>query len=68
LIGFGDNGLAGDIDDRKSTSCVAFFLGDNIVSWSSQKQKIVVISSCEAEYVAVASEACQGVWLNHLLD
>jgi len=31
----------------------------------SQKQKIVTLSSCEAEYVAAA--ACQGVWLSRLI-
>jgi hypothetical protein len=30
------------------------------------KQKIVVLSSCEAEYVAATAAACQGVWLKQL--
>jgi hypothetical protein len=42
------------------------------VSWISQKQKVVALSSCEAEYIAAAYVACQGVWLarlvNELLD
>jgi hypothetical protein len=33
----------------------------------SQKQKIVAQSSCEAEYVAAAAAACQGVWLSRLV-
>ena len=67
LLGYSDSDMAGDIDDRKSTSGVAYFLGRSIVSWLSQKQKVVAQSSCEAEYIAAATAACQGVWLRSLL-
>ena len=67
LLGYSDSDLAGDIDDRKSTSGVAYFLGRSIVSWLSQKQKVVALSSCEAEYIAAATRAGQGVWLERLL-
>lgn len=67
LLGFCDSDLAGDIDDRKSTTGVLFYYGNNPVTWVSQKQKIVAQSSCEAEYVAAASAASQGVWLARLL-
>jgi hypothetical protein len=59
--------MAGDIDTRKSTTGVFFFLGDNPVSWQSQKQKVVALSSCEAEYIAATTAACQGIWLARLL-
>jgi hypothetical protein len=55
--------MAGDVDDRKSTSGILFMLGGNPVTWQSQKQKIVALSSCEAEYVAATTAACQGVCL-----
>jgi hypothetical protein len=45
-----------------------FFLGGNIITWTSQKQKVVSLSSCEAEYIAAATAACQGVWLSRLLS
>ena len=67
LLGYSDSDHAGDIGDRKSTGGHVFFLGENPVSWTSQKQKIVAISSCEAEYVAAAAATCQGVWLSRLL-
>jgi hypothetical protein len=38
-----------------------------LVTWSSQKQRVVALSSCEAEYVAAALGACQGVWLRMLI-
>uniref|UniRef100_A0ACD5TXY1 Uncharacterized protein n=1 Tax=Avena sativa TaxID=4498 RepID=A0ACD5TXY1_AVESA len=67
LVGYTDSDLAGDADDRKSTSGMAFFLGSSCVTWASQKQKIVALSSCEAEYIAAATAACQGVWLSRLI-
>jgi len=67
LIGYSDSGLAGDCDDWKSTSGAFFFLGQSPVSWQSQKQRVVALSSCEAEYIAAATAACQGIWLLRLL-
>jgi transposase InsO family protein len=67
LIGYSDADMAGDIDDRKSTSGTLFFFGECPVSWQSQKQRVVALSSCESEYIAAATAACQGVWLGRLL-
>jgi hypothetical protein len=60
LTGYSDSDMAGDIDGRKSTSGVLFFLGDCPITWLSQKQKIVALSTCEAEYIAAATASCQG--------
>ena len=67
LLGYSDSDHAGDVSDRKSTSGQVFFFGGNPISWTSQKQKSVAISSCEAEYVAAAAATCQGLWLSRLL-
>lgn len=67
LHGYSDSDMAGDVDDRKSTSGVAYFLGNSMITWLSQKQKVAALSSCEAEYIAAATTACQGVWLARLL-
>jgi len=67
LLGYSDSDFVGDIEDRKSTTGVIYFLGSSLVTWASQKQKIVPLSSCKAEYVAAAAAACQGVWLSHLI-
>jgi hypothetical protein len=67
LLGYSDSDLAGDIDSRKSTSGVIFFLGDRAISWQSVKKKVVALSSREAEYIAAATASCQGVWLGRLL-
>jgi hypothetical protein len=67
LTGYSDSDLAGDVDDRKSTSGSVFLLGSCLVTWASQKQRVVALSSCEAEYIASANAACQGIWLSQLL-
>jgi hypothetical protein len=67
LLRYSDSDHAGELVKRKSTSGVVFFLGRNIITWTSQKQKVVSLSSCESEYIAAAIAACQGVWLNRLL-
>jgi hypothetical protein len=67
LLGYSDSDLAGDINDRKSTSGLIFFLAGGPVAWQSAKQKVVALSSCEAEYIAAAGAACEAVWLARLL-
>ena len=64
---FSDADMAGDIDGRRSTSGVLVFLESAPISWLSLKQKVVALSTCEAEYVAAATAACQVVWLRRLL-
>ena len=65
---FSDADMVGDIDGRRSTSGVLVFLGSAPISWLSLKQKVVALSTCEAEYVAAATAACQAMWLRRLLS
>ncbi|XP_074373449.1 secreted RxLR effector protein 161-like [Apium graveolens] len=53
--------LDGNIVDRKSTGGVTFYLNDSLITWISQKQKCVALSSCEAEFMAATAAACQGI-------
>jgi len=55
------------VDGRRSITGVIVFLGAAPVAWQSLKQKTVVLSTCEAEYVAAATAACQVVWMRRLL-
>jgi len=57
LVGFSDSDLAGDVDDRKTTGGSVFFYGGSLVTRASQKQRVFVPSSCEAEYIASANAA-----------
>ncbi|KAG8650754.1 secreted RxLR effector protein 161-like [Manihot esculenta] len=55
LISYIDSYWTESIDDKKSTSGYAFFLGIKIISWSSRKQKTMALSSVGAEYIATTS-------------
>lgn len=37
LTGFSDSDLAGNPEDRRSTSGMAFYLNESLVTWVSQK-------------------------------
>ena len=63
LVDYCDSDWARDLDDRKSTTSYVFFMGDAAFAWSSKKQPIVTLSTCEAEYVAASSCVCQVLWL-----
>jgi hypothetical protein len=67
LLGYNDSDHAGDVDDSRSTSGILFCLGCNPITWQSQKQKSMALSSCEAEYVASSVVSCQAIWLAWLL-
>nr|GEY59862.1 hypothetical protein [Tanacetum cinerariifolium] len=63
LTAFLDADHAGCIDSRKSTSRGIQFLGDKLVSWMSKKQNCTVMSSAEAEYVALSASCAQVMWM-----
>jgi hypothetical protein len=48
LAGYSDSEWRGDVDGRKSTTELIFFLNNSVVCWQSMKQRIVAMSSCEA--------------------
>ena len=67
LVGYCDSDYEGHVYDRKSTWGIVFFLGDCVISWSTKKQSIVTLSTCEAEYVTATSCTCHAIWLRRLL-
>ena len=68
LEGYTDSDWAGNSLDRKSTTGFCTFIGGNLVTWKSKKQTVVARSSAEAEYRAMASTACELIWLKLLLE
>ncbi|KAD6453258.1 hypothetical protein E3N88_07963 [Mikania micrantha] len=67
LVGYSDSSHGTDIEDRRGTTGMAFYLSGNLITWSSQKQKTVALSSCEAEFMAATSAACEALWLRNLV-
>ena len=58
LEGFADADMAGDVNTRKSTTGYVYTFAGAAVSWVSKLQKVVALSTTEAEYIA-ATEACK---------
>eukprot|EP00253_Pinus_taeda_P015671 PITA_15671 len=63
-----DADWAGIVDDRKSTSGGAFFMGSRLVSWFSKKQSSIALFTTEAKYVAIASCCTQLLWMMQTLQ
>eukprot|EP00253_Pinus_taeda_P015722 PITA_15722 len=68
LHAYTDVDWARSVDDRKSTSGGAFFMGSRLVSWFSKKQSSIALSTAEAEYVAAASCCTQLLWMMQTLQ
>ena len=56
------------VDDRKSTSGGAFYLGKNLVAWLSKKQTSISLSTTEAEYIVAATCCIQVMWMKKTLQ
>ncbi|XP_036322285.1 secreted RxLR effector protein 161-like [Rhagoletis pomonella] len=68
LIGYTDADWGGCTTDRRSYTGYAFLLSGAVISWKSQKQRTVALSSTEAEYVNLAEAAKEAVYLRSLLN
>ena len=68
LMGYSDADWANDLDDRHSTSGNVFVMSGGAISWLSQKQATVALSTAEAEYIALGSATQEAIWLRQLLS
>lgn len=68
LVGYSDADFAGDPETRRSTTGYVFFLANGAITWSSRRQKLVTLSTTEAEYVAASTATRELVWLQKLLS
>ena len=59
---------AESIIDRRSTSRYCSFVGGNLVTWRSNKQKVVARSSAEAKFRVVAHGICEIMLIRRLLE
>ncbi|CAH9085925.1 unnamed protein product [Cuscuta epithymum] len=64
---FSDSDWGGVTDGGLSTTAYVLYLGGNIISWKSAKQKTVSRSSTEAEYKAIANASAEMLWVRSLL-
>ena len=66
LIGYSDADWGSDCNDCKSTTGYLFQIGGTAVTWKSQKQSCVALSTAEAEYMALSSTAQEAIWMREL--
>jgi hypothetical protein len=67
LVGFTDVDWEACAKDRKSTSGCCFSIGLDIISWFSEKQRSMVLSSAEAKYMVASLAACEALRSRKLL-
>ncbi len=67
VTGYSDADWANDMDTRRSTTGNVFIMCGGPISWLSQRQATVALSTAEAEYIALSSASQEAVWLQRLL-
>jgi hypothetical protein len=69
LVSYVDASHASCTDTMRSTTGWVLGLGDgNWIDWSTRKQAVVALSSCEAEYMALATAAQGVLWARQFLE
>ena len=68
LWGAADASYASDVITRRSHGGYMLFLNGGCVSWKSGLQKMVTLSSCESEFVALCSAILEVRYLHQLLN
>ncbi|KAK4381343.1 Retrovirus-related Pol polyprotein from transposon TNT 1-94 [Sesamum angolense] len=67
LMGYVDSNYANDRDSGRSTTSYVFTLCGACISWKSQLQNIVALSTTEVEYIAITEAFKEALWLEGLL-
>jgi hypothetical protein len=68
VFGYADSDWGNDVDDRMSVSGGIIFWGESILSWHSRKQKMISLSTAEAESHALVDVAKEIVYIQRLVE
>nr|GEW78634.1 ribonuclease H-like domain, reverse transcriptase, RNA-dependent DNA polymerase [Tanacetum cinerariifolium] len=66
IQGFSDSSYGVNTQEGKGTTGIIFYYGESPISWSTQKQATVALSSCESEFIAATPASTQALWLKRL--
>ena len=65
--GYSDADFGGDLDTRRSTTGYIFQVCGGCLSWRSKLQRIVALSSCESELIALTEAMKEALWFRKIL-
>ena len=68
LKGFVDIDLVGDVDNKRDTIGYVYTLRGIVVSWVSQLQKVVALSTTKVEYIAIIEASKERIWVQRFLE
>nr|GEZ13469.1 ribonuclease H-like domain, reverse transcriptase, RNA-dependent DNA polymerase [Tanacetum cinerariifolium] len=68
IHGFSDSSYEVNTQEGKGTTGIIFYYGESPISWSTQKQATVALSSCESEFIAATVAVTRALWLKRLLS
>nr|GEU74035.1 zinc finger, CCHC-type [Tanacetum cinerariifolium] len=68
ITGYSDSSYGINTDQGKGTTGIVFYFGESPITWCTQKQPTVVLSSCESEFMVASRATCQALWLKRLLS
>lgn len=63
LIGYTNADYTSANKDQESSSELLFSLREKLISWNAKRQMVVVLSTCEAEYIAFNKVCKKVIWL-----
>ncbi|GBP60658.1 Retrovirus-related Pol polyprotein from transposon TNT 1-94 [Eumeta japonica] len=65
--GYSDSDYAADSDTRRSTTGYVFTKNAAAITWATQRQQSIALSTTEAEFMAACSAAKEALWIKRLL-
>nr|GEX21772.1 ribonuclease H-like domain, reverse transcriptase, RNA-dependent DNA polymerase [Tanacetum cinerariifolium] len=68
IYGFSDSSYGVNTQEGKGTTRIIFYYSESPISWSTQKQATLALSSCESKFITTTTAATQALWLKRLLS
>ncbi|GJY79920.1 zinc finger, CCHC-type containing protein [Tanacetum coccineum] len=68
ITGYNDSSYGINTDQGKGTTGIVFYFGESPITWCTQKQPTLALSSCGSEFMTATGAACQALWLKRLLS
>lgn len=68
LQAYSDADYAKDINTRRSLTGYVFIKNGAAITWATQRQQSVALSTTEAEFMAACSATKEAIWLKQLLS